>query len=857
MTAATPHPADAGAPPASAARLIDHLPDASEGQDPDALFEALGAWAEDQGLALYTAQEEALLEVVSGSHVILSTPTGSGKSLVAAGAHFAALASGQRSFYTAPIKALVSEKFFALIEQFGAANVGLMTGDASVNASAPIVCATAEIVANMALRDGAMTPIDQVVMDEFHFYADPDRGWAWQVPLLEMTDAQFLLMSATLGDVAHLRDDLARRTGRHAAVVASAQRPVPLEHRYVTTPVHETIEALLQRREAPVYVVHFTQASAIERAQALTSVNVCTRAEKDAIAEALGGFRFASGFGATLSRLVRHGIGVHHAGMLPKYRRLVERLSQAGLLKVICGTDTLGVGINVPIRTVLLTALAKYDGSRTRHLKAREFHQVAGRAGRAGYDEQGTVVVQAPEHVVENQKALAKAGDDPKKRRKVSRKKPPDGFVSWDQSTFERLVGAEPERLASSFRVTHSMLLEVIDRPGDSFAAMRHLLEDNHEDRASQRQHIRRAIAMFRELESASVIERLDAPDDFGRTLRVTLDLQDNFALNQPLSAFAVTAMDLLDPASPTHALDVLSVIEATLENPRQILSAQEHRARGEAVAAMKAEGIEYEERMRLLEDVTYPRPLAELLDAGYELYRQGHPWIAEHELSPKSVARELFERAMTFAEYVGAYGLARSEGLVLRYLADAYKALRQTVPAEVKTDELSDVEAWLGEVVRQTDSSLLDEWETLRSPGALPEVPRDPVDEAPPPVTANARAFRVLVRNAMFRRVELAARSRWGELGELDADAGWSADAWRAALEPYFAEHGEVGTGPEARGPHLLVVDEGPRSWTVRQVLDDPAGHRDWAITATIDLAACDEAGTAVVTVTDVGAAA
>ncbi len=836
--------------------LVGHLPEAAEDSGPDALFEALGTWAESQGLALYPAQEEALIEVVSGSNVILSTPTGSGKSLVAAGAHFTALAAGKRSFYTAPIKALVSEKFFALIEQFGAGNVGLMTGDASVNANAPIVCATAEIVANMALRDGSMAKIDQVVMDEFHFYADPDRGWAWQVPLLELTGAQFVLMSATLGDVRHLRDDLARRTGRHTAVVASAERPVPLEYRYVTTPVHETMEGLLARREAPVYVVHFTQASALERAQALTSVNVCTRAEKDAIAEELGGFRFAAGFGKTLSRLVRHGIGVHHAGMLPKYRRLVERLSQAGLLKVICGTDTLGVGINVPIRTVLLTGLTKYDGSRTRHLKAREFHQVAGRAGRAGYDDAGTVAVQAPEHVVENQKALAKAGDDPKKRRKVSRKKPPDGFVSWDESTFERLVAAEPERLTSSFRVTHSMLLEVIDRPGDAFSAMRYLLEDNHEDRASQRRHIRQAIAMFRELESAGVVERLDEPDDFGRTLRVTVDLQDNFALNQPLSAFAVTAIELLDAQSPTYALDVLSIIESTLEDPRQVLAAQQHRAKGEAVAAMKAEGIEYEERMKLLDEITHPRPLADLLEAGYELYRQGHPWVVEHELSPKSVAREMFERAMTFAEYVGAYGLARSEGLVLRYLADAYKALRQTVPAEAKTDELYDLEAWLGETVRQTDSSLLDEWEALRDPDAPIEVPRDPVDAGPPPLTANLRAFRVLVRNAMFRRVELAARRRWDELGGLDADAGWTAEAWQAALEPYFAEHDEVGTGPDARGPHLLVIDEAPRSWTVRQVLDDPEGNHDWAITATVDLAASDEAGVAAVTVTDVAAA-
>ena len=366
------------------------------GAHPDAIFELFTTWAGERGLTLYAAQEEALIEVVSGSNVILSTPTGSGKSLVAVGAHLAALAAGRRSFYTAPIKALVSEKFFDLCGVFGTDAVGMMTGDASVNGGAPIICCTAEILANMALREGASSSVGQVVMDEFHFYADPDRGWAWQVPLLTLPQAQFLLMSATLGDVSRFGEDLTRRTRRPTAVVANTTRPVPLHYSWRTTPLHETIEELLATHQAPVYVVHFTQVSAVERAQALMSVNVCTREDKDAIAALIGAFRFTTTFGRTLSRFVRHGIGVHHAGMLPKYRRLVERLAQAGLLKVICGTDTLGVGINVPIRSVLFTALSKYDGAKVRLLSAREFHQIAGRAGRAGFDTAGTVVVQAP-----------------------------------------------------------------------------------------------------------------------------------------------------------------------------------------------------------------------------------------------------------------------------------------------------------------------------------------------------------------------------------------------------------------------------------------------------------------------------
>src|SRR5690606_3792987 len=644
----------------SAVSLLEPPLDAA----PDSVYDAFVDWASGLGLTLYPHQEEALIELVSGANVILGTPTGSGKSLVATGAHFAAITAGERTYYTAPIKALVSEKFFALCDTFGAANVGMVTGDASVNADAPIICCTAEILANIALRGGDRADVGQVVMDEFHFYADPDRGWAWQVPLIELTQAQFLLMSATLGDVTRFQQDLTRRTGRPTAVVTTAQRPVPLHFSYAMTPLHETLEELLATKQAPVYVVHFTQAAALERAQALMSINVCTRAEKDAIAELIGRFRFTAGFGRTLSRLVRHGIGVHHAGMLPRYRRPVETLAQAGLLKVICGTDTLCVGLNVPIRPVPLTGLSTFGATKGRVLQAREFHEIAGRAGRAGFDTVGTVVVQAPDHVIENERSLAKAGDDERKRRKVVRKKPPPGTIGWGRPTFERLVAAEPEPLRSSFAVSHSMLLNVIARPGDAFAAMRHLLTDNHEEPPAQRRHIRRAIAIYRALLAGGVVERLPEPDEEGRTVRLTVDLQLDFALNQPLSPLALAALELLDRDSPSYALDVLSVIEATLEDPRQVLYAQASKAKGEAVAAMKAEGIEYEERMELLESVTYPRPLEDLLTTAYEMYRRGHPWVADYELSPKSVARDMYERAMTFTEFVSFYSLARSEGL-------------------------------------------------------------------------------------------------------------------------------------------------------------------------------------------------
>ena len=830
------------------------VPDAA---DPDAVYLAFVEWAESTGISLYPAQDEAVIEIVSGNNLILSTPTGTGKSLVAIGAHFAALVAGRRSYYTAPIKALVSEKFFALVDVFGAENVGMVTGDSAVNADAPIICCTAEILANLSLRQGTDADVGQVVMDEFHFYADPDRGWAWQVPLLELPQAQFILMSATLGDVTELAADLTRRTGRETATVTGVERPVPLHFFYETTPIHETIDDLLNTGQAPIYVVHFSQAAAMERAQALSSTKVATREQRDEIAALIAEFRFTTAFGKTLSRFLRAGIGVHHAGMLPKYRRLVEQLAQRGLLRVICGTDTLGVGINVPIRTVLLTALTKFDGTRMRQLNAREFHQIAGRAGRAGYDTAGTVVAQAPEHESENVAAVKKAGDDPKKKRKIVRKKAPDGFVSWGEPSFRKLIDAVPETLTSHMQITSAMMLNVIARGGDVFANMRALVYDNHEPRKRQRELALRAIGIYRTLGESGIVEKTPEGD-----IRLTVDLQPNFALNQPLSPFALAAFELLDPdpaagtGTRSYALDMISIVEATLDDPRAVLSQQEFLARGEAVAAMKSEGIEYDERMELLEQITYPKPLDELLTAAFETFSAAQPWIRDFELHPKSVVRDMYERAMSFGEYVAYYKIARSEGVVLRYLSDAYRAASQTIPEELKDEDLRDLIEWLSELVRQVDSSLLDEWEELIAGvdnGRFdPHAPDEPiVPPAPKRLTSNIRAFRILVRNELFRRVQLAAREDVTALAELDP--GFGADAWSDALDGYYDDHDEILTGADARSSKLLILTESTTSWTARQIFDDPAGDHDWGITATIDLAASDEAGQAVVTVTGV----
>ena len=830
--------------------LLEDIAQAPESLFEDAVWDSFNSWTASRGISLYPAQEDASLALLAGDNVILATPTGSGKSMVANAAHFIAMARGQRSFYTAPIKALVSEKFFALCEIFGAENVGMMTGDATVNSNAPIIAATAEIVANIALREGKDAKIDQVVMDEFHYYSEPERGWAWQVPLLELPKAQFLLMSATLGDTAWLEKDLTERTGRKTTYVGGAERPVPLDFHYVFSPVHETIEELLEGNKAPIYVVHFSQREATERAQALTSMNIITPEEKQRIADEIGDFRFTTTFGKTLSKLVRRGIGVHHAGMLPKYRRLVERLSQTGLLKVICGTDTLGVGINVPIRTVLITGLAKFDGTRQRILKSREFHQIAGRAGRAGYDTEGTVVVEAPEHEIENVKLRRKAGDDPKKLKKIRKKSARDGEVSWSENTFERLKVAEPEELTSQFKVSNSMLLNVVARPGDGYEHMRHLLRTNHDPRAKQNRDIIQAVNLFRGLINAGVVER--TPDSPAyRPYTLTQELDRDFALNQPLSPFALAFLTLLDPESETYTLDVISAFEAILDDPRQLLQAQQTAARGEEIAALKAEGVDYTERMAIIEDVTYPKPLADELDEAFDTFTQGNPWAKEFELSPKSVVRDMIEHAMTFSDLIATYGLARSEGVVLRYLTDAWRTLSYSIPDAYMNEELEDIVVWLGELIRQVDSSLIDEWAHMT--GDDQPVSQDTIDrelafgvEDPTALTANRRAFTIMVRNYFFRLVELFAYEKEDQLAVmldyLEPDARVD---WPAAMDDYFDEYDDVDLGPDARGPEFFrLADTTGRSWKITQIIKDPEGDNAFQLHGEVDLDASDEAG-------------
>ena len=880
----------------------------------DVVMDRFLAVAAARGLELYPEQEEAILELFAGHNVVLNTPTGSGKSLVAAALHFKALCAGERSVYTCPIKALVNEKFLSLCRDFGPEHVGMMTGDASVNPRARILCCTAEILANIALQRGATSDVRAVIMDEFHYYSDAERGYAWQVPLLTMPGTRFLLMSATLGATEFFEKEMTRVTGAPSVTVRSDRRPVPLEFEYSETPLTERIAALLEAKRAPVYLVYFTQRSASEAAQSMMSLNVCSKEEKATLQAALEGVRFNSPYGKEVRRWLRHGIGVHHAGLLPKYRILVEQLAQKGLLKLICGTDTLGVGINVPIRTVVFTQLWKYDGKKAAVLTVRDFRQVAGRAGRKGYDDKGYVIAQAPEYMIENKRAEEKAAGDPKKQKKLVKQRAPEGSVGWDIKTFERLQTAPSEGLVSRFDISHGMLLLVLSRESDGCRAMRQLITDCHETPHKKRALRTRAWQLFRALLDRQIVEFLPGSrerppaDASTRKLRVNLELQDDFSLHQALSLYLIDTLPLLpsgvglttrvadasaeslhDAAptgqetrqetratNPDYPFDVLTLCESIVEDPDQILRRQIDKLKGEKIMELKEAGVPYEERMEKLEAIEHPKPLREFLYETFNAFAAAHPWINQENVRPKSIAREMFERYRSFSDYVKDYGLERSEGLLLRHLSQVWKVLSQTVPESAKTDEVVEMEDYFRELIRGIDSSLLEEWERLKNPDFIPAATSDADQPARPAsfdITRDAPTFRRLVRTAIFGFLQdVAAREfdsalsrlRTGEAAAPADNDPISPDARKleAAFAAYFDARTRFRLDPEGRSAkhthwsedNAAPTADGGKQWLVAQVLIDAEEQNDWEATFTISLAESRAQNRAVVSFSGVG---
>ena len=811
-----------------------------------------------KGLELYPEQEEAVLELLAGRHVILNTPTGSGKSLVAAAAHFFALSRGKRSIYTCPIKALVNEKFLALCRDFGPDRVGMMTGDATVNPDAPVLCCTAEILANQALARGDAGALSVVIMDEFHYYSDPARGVAWQVPLIALARTRFLLMSATLGDTRPIERELERRTGQSVAVVRSDRRPVPLHFEWSETPLAERVEQLLRERRAPAYLVHFTQRAAAETAQNLMSLPISTKEEKAALAAALETARFTSPYGRELKRWLRHGIGVHHAGLLPRYRILVEQLAQRGLLKLICGTDTLGVGINVPLRTVVFTQLWKYGGAKAATLSVRDFRQIAGRAGRKGFDDVGHVVVQAPDWVIANKLAEAKAAADPSRKKKLVKQSAPEGTIGWDQKTLERLQTAAPEPLVSRFQVTHGMLLQVLSREADGCREMRRLIADSHETETKKKAHRRRAWQLFRALLERVIVSIIPRQPS-GRRLQVNVALQEDFSLHQALSIYLIDTLQKLDRESPDYALDVLTLCEAIVEDPEQILRAQVSRAKGAEIERLRAEGVPYEERMEKIEGIEHPKPLRDFLYDTFNEFAAAHPWVAGENVRPKSIAREMHERFLSFADYIRDYGLERGEGLLLRHLMQVYKVLAQTVPQSAKTEPVRELEAHFEELVRGIDASLFDEWEKLQ--GAPAASAAETADSAgkkfgsgPRELTRDPEALRRAARVAIHLVLQDAAARDWEACAArvLPADTPDEAVALEARrLEKLFAAHAAARdrfrldpAGRATANTHFDEAEPAAPAWRIAQVLIDPAELNDWEVRFTLDLPATRASG-------------
>ena len=829
------------------------------------ILEAFMEWAQSRGTTLYPAQEEAILELLDGKNVILNTPTGSGKSMVALALHFDSIAHGRKSVYTCPIKALVNEKWMALCKEFGPENVGLSTGDATVNRDAPILCCTAEILSNMALCEGEKLTITDIVMDEFHYYSDRERGVAWQIPLLTLPQSRFLLMSATVGATEFFEREMTKHTGRQSVTVRSSQRPVPLDFSYSTTEISTEVQKLVNEGKAPVYVVHFTQAAAANNAQNFMSLDLCTKEEKVKINEAIKEVRFSSPYGPDVKRWLKQGIGLHHAGLLPKYRILCEKLAQQGLLKVICGTDTLGVGVNVPIRTVLFTQLCKYSGDKTAILTARDFHQIAGRAGRKGFDNIGYVVAQAPEHVIENLKLEAKSRQTGKKFQK--RKPPEHGYVPFDESTYRRLIDAQPEPLTSSFRVDHGMLLNILSRETDGCKAMRTLIKDCHESAASKKQLQHRSFQLFRSLVEKNIVEFVKPVAEGYSHLRVNMDLQDDFAMNQPLSLYLVDTLPKLDSESPEYALDVITLCESIVENPEAILRIQQNKARTARLDELKAQGMEYNQRMEEIEKVEYPKPLREFIYGTYNEFAEQHPWV-DVNVEPKSIVREMFENFSTFSGYVKQYGLQRMEAILLRHLNYVYKVLSQTVPDGYKNDELHEMEDYLGDMIRRTDSSLLEEWEKMAHPedyqkrldAGLTEDEAEKAfgaDKAAADITYDKKRFLGMVRQRIFQIMGNLAKQDFAavldsladdlEEGQMLVDGEgkpWTENTLTEIMAAYTAEHHKFRLDVEGRAlAHTIVTYEGD-VMHIQQMLQDEEEFNDWSIDFEINLADSREAG-------------
>jgi hypothetical protein len=856
--------------------LVRILPDTSNSVSPgDALQEAFEGWLTAAGINPYLAQMEAYFAIFGGSSVLLNTPTGSGKSLVALAAHFDALGRGERSIYTAPTKALVNEKFFDLCRRFGSANVGLLTGDASVNRDAPIVCCTAEILSNLAQVEGAARPFAWVVMDEFHYFSDKERGIAWLLPLMLLDGAKFLLMSATIGEIFDAKTLVEALTAQTFELVRSTDRPVPLVFSYKVATEREAINDLRDGGLLPGYVVCVTRNEAAEKALGEPSSGGWSSKSVE-----LPEHVFTSPFGRQLKRALRAGIGLHHSGLLPKYRRLVENLSAANELRLIFGTDTLGVGVNLPIRTVLFPQLVRNSGKNEYvRLDAARFQQLAGRAGRAGYatksgDPQGDVWVLAPEDEVERIKAAAKAaakGGKSKKPAPKAAQRPGPKMPSWSEQTMQNLAASPARPLEVRFEVSAALVMNFVRRGERGIRRLHELIAGLPVKPAEREQLVRdvervlgtlvarrevRTVPSVAAGPSDPLIAQSSVDTSAGgsfavgeRSVRRDDDEEAGaMTFDRPLLRFLHdVAWDFL-PEDDSPALDLLSLVESVVDDPRVVLGRQAKKLKDELWQAHRERDVDAfdqsakrdfsEER----QEIEHPQPLKAEIDEAFDKWDELHPGLTRQMPSAKSVVRDMFELGMGFREYVQHYGLSVVEGELLRHLSEVWRILVKGLPpgrdVERGTKELTE---WLGALVRHVDSSLIDEWERLDDPDRAAGFGEPEPIPLPYDVTANPRAFTRMVRNAAFRWVRALAGRQYDAL----ANEHVSVDALAAAHKTYLDECGRIDLGAAARSPTLCDFTHG--ATRVEQTLADPEGFHEWSLVGEVDLAASREEGDAV----------
>jgi superfamily II RNA helicase len=823
--------------------------------DTDEAFNLFLEWAEDIKLELYTAQIEGAMEIMANQHVILNTPTGSGKSTVALAAHFWALCQNKRSFYTSPIKALVSEKFFDLCNKFGAKNVGMMTGDAAINPNALIICCTQEILSMLALTEGDGASIHIAIVDEFHYYGDRDRGMAWQVPLLALEKTQFLLMSATLGDTGEISKKLEKRTGRSVVLVQSQKRPVPLNFSYSLDPMHEVIPELLKNNKAPIYVVSFSQKECASLANALSAYGSSSKEQKELILNEIKNTKLDSPYGPDVRRLLLSGVGLHHAGLLPKYRLLVEKLAQAGLLKIICGTDTLGVGINIPIRTVYFSSLAKFDGEKKRLLTVRDFKQIAGRAGRKGFDDHGWVVCQAPDFAVENAQIKRKMEANPEKAKKFKLSGPPAGSVTWDEDKYQSLIERPAEVLVPRFSLDYATVINLLQNPmhmqkkGGGYKALLDLIRYSHLGPKEQKKLMGEAKYYFQNLLQAGITELRPHPQGKGKEVFVSDDLQRDFSMHHSLSLYLLYAIGYIPVDDPDYGLKVLSLVESILEDPEFILKKQRNDLKDSRIAELKMDKVPFEEREEILEkeNISWPMPEKELIFETFEAYAQKHPWLYAKPVKPKSVVRDMYERCASFRDFVQLYDLKTIEGTFLRYLNQCYKALVQNVPDICKNEQLHDVIAYLRAVIKRTDSSLLEAWIEMAHGSKAAQLlnarllaQASAVTTKRQDIASNPKEFFARIKAQMHQLLKALVQKDYAEAMEaiIPNEKVPNETILAGLFDRFYREYKELMFHQKARGnQQITITPQGPRHWQVQLVLCDDQDDNMWYIKGEVDL--------------------